>query len=71
MKQYQVVWSIDMDAESPEEAAAMALIVMRDNDPANSATVFSVNDGKKVYEVDLIDQGTLRLACLNGMSRDK
>ena len=54
MKQYQVVWSIDMDAESPEEAAAMALIVMRDNDPANSATVFSVSDGKKVYEVDLI-----------------
>jgi len=66
MKQYQVVWSIDMDAESPEEAAAMALIVMRDNDPANSATVrrvnivsvFSVSDGKKVYEVDL-DKQTL------------
>lgn len=58
MKQYQVVWSIDMDAESPEEAAMMALIVMRDNDPANSVTVFSVSDGKKVYEVGL-DKQTL------------
>ena len=43
-REYLVQWSIDMEAESHEEAAAKALIVQRDNDPANSATVFKVID---------------------------
>lgn len=42
MNDYQVRWEIDMEADSPEEAAAKALIVQRDNDPANVATVFDV-----------------------------
>lgn len=55
MKQYLVTWRIDMEAISPKEAAAMALILQRDNDPANTATVFEVTDkdtGKTVI-VDL------------------
>ena len=43
-ERYLVIWRIDMDADSPQEAAAKALIVQRDNDPANTATVFSVVD---------------------------
>lgn len=42
MPEYRVRWEIDINADSPEEAAARALIVQRDNDPANSATVFDV-----------------------------
>ena len=44
MKEYLVKWSIDIDADNFEEAAARALIVMRDQDPANTATVFEVTD---------------------------
>lgn len=42
MPMYLVSWQIDIDAETPEEAAAIALIIQRDNDPANTATVFDV-----------------------------
>ena len=42
--QYLVSWSIDIDADNPEEAATQALLVQRDNDPDNTATVFSVTD---------------------------
>lgn len=44
MPEYRVKWEIDMQAETPDDAAAMALIVMRDNDPANMATVFKVEN---------------------------
>ena len=40
--QYLVTWQIDIEADSPQEAAARALIIQRDNDPANTATVFDV-----------------------------
>lgn len=41
---YRVKWEIDIeDVDSPEEAAMRALIIMRDNDPANTATVFDVS----------------------------
>lgn len=52
---YLVTWKIDMDADSPEEAAAKALIVQRDNDPANTATHFEVMDHetRTTVEVDL------------------
>ena len=53
MRQYLVKWAIDIEAESPEEAAAKALIIMRDNDPANTATVFTV-DGN---QIDLNQEG--------------
>jgi hypothetical protein len=42
MKTYLVRWEIDIEADSPEEAAARALMIQRDNDPANTATVFDV-----------------------------
>lgn len=43
--EYLVTWKIDMeDCDSPREAAWRALIVQRDNDTANSATVFDVTD---------------------------
>ena len=56
--QYLVTWKIDMEADSPAEAAAKALIVQRDNDPANSATVFEVCEehGENPVIVDLSDE---------------
>lgn len=54
MNEYKVVWQIDIDADSPEEAASKALIIQRDNDPANTATIFDVYDGDgHRTEVDL------------------
>jgi hypothetical protein len=40
MNEYRVMWEIDMDAESAEEAARKALAIMRD--PESIATVFEV-----------------------------
>lgn len=59
MKTYLVTWKIDMEADSPEEAAVKALIVQRDNDPANTATVFDVSEWgspEKVHRVDTSDR---------------
>ena len=42
MPLYRVRWEIDIEADNANEAAARALIVQRDNDPDNSATVFGV-----------------------------
>jgi len=54
---YRVEWGIDMDADSPEEAAAKALIVMRDNDPMNSAVVFTCYDETgESHHVDLMEE---------------
>lgn len=52
---YLVRWEIDIDAESPEEAATQALIIQRDHDPDNSANHFSVKpEGDPEWiEVDL------------------
>jgi len=51
--EYRVTWKIDIEADSPEEAAARALIVQRD--PESIATVFEVRErGKtKTVVVDL------------------
>ena len=50
--QYKVSWEIDIDAESPEEAAQKALAIQRD--PESIATCFTVTDecGNR-EEVDL------------------
>ena len=59
MNTYRVEWVIDVDAGSAEEAAARALITMRDNDPLNNALFFTVQKhlpmGKRGHaiEVDL------------------
>ncbi|WP_037500615.1 hypothetical protein [Sphingomonas jaspsi] len=42
MPNFRVRWEIDIDADNATEAAARALIIQRDNDPANSANVFEV-----------------------------
>lgn len=54
MANYLVTWKIDMDeCDSPEDAAAQALIVQRDSQ--SYATVFEVTDTEtgKTVEVDL------------------
>lgn len=52
MPSYHVSWEIELDAGSPEEAAAEALSVHRD--PGSMATVFIVTaeDGTR-YTVDM------------------
>ena len=52
MMNYRVSWKIDIDAESPREAAEMALEIHRR--PDSIATVFTVRDetGESI-EVDL------------------
>ena len=40
MPQYRVLWEIDLEAESPEDAALQALGINRD--PQSIATVFAV-----------------------------
>lgn len=64
MRNYRVRWEIDVEADSEVEAAAIALITQRDNDPANSATVFQVCDhtnlspGKEVSFGATVDLST-------------
>lgn len=40
MAEYRVIWEIDIEADSPEEAAEKALIIQRD--PESTATNFTV-----------------------------
>lgn len=48
---YRVIWEIDLDAESPREAAELALKIHRD--PDSIATVFVVKaEGKNVFEIE-------------------
>jgi len=62
--EYRVSWFIDVDAESPREAAEKALQIQRD--PASTAVVFDVAeaagvtglDGEDLYEpAEEIDLG--------------
>ena len=51
MKFYTVTWSINLWADSPEEAALEAQRIQRD--PTSLATYFTVKDGdNKVTQVD-------------------
>jgi hypothetical protein len=55
MSNYLVTWQIDMnDVPTPAEAAARALLVMRDDDPANTAVCFTVVD-KETGEITTED----------------
>lgn len=48
---YKLTWKIDIEAESPEEAALKALEIQRD--PDSIATIFDVAcEGKYVKTVD-------------------
>lgn len=56
MAEYLVTWSIDIDADSPEDAAAQALEIHRD--PDSIATIFKVrhkSSGVTIF-VDTLDQ---------------
>lgn len=50
MKSYKVIWEIDLDAESPEDAAREALRIQQN---PQSTTVFEVHRGR----VTLVDLG--------------
>lgn len=45
MRQYRVIWEIDIDADSPREAAEKAREIQRD--AGSVATVFTVRKGKR------------------------
>jgi hypothetical protein len=48
---YRVMWEIDVDANSPAEAAREALRIQRDTE--SWATVFTVNGPDGVTTIDL------------------
>jgi hypothetical protein len=51
--EFHVIWKIDLEADSPLEAAELALKMMRDQN--STATVFTVvdSDTKQVTQVDV------------------
>lgn len=52
MQEYRVIWGIEVDAHSPEEAALKALIIQRNI--TSTAVVFDVTDEyNRVTTVDL------------------
>ncbi len=55
-KSYLVSWDIDIDADSPEEAAQMAREIQLD--PESFATIFMVKDKStgKAITVDTLDR---------------
>jgi hypothetical protein len=50
---YKVAWEIDIEADSPEDAAREALAIMRN--PHSIATVFEVWGNDQVTHVDLTE----------------
>jgi len=53
-KEFYIVWTINVSAESPKEAAKEALRIQRD---VNSiATVFDVFNEGKMTHIDLINE---------------
>ncbi len=55
MATYKVTWDIEIDADSPREAAEQALKFQRD--PNSTATVFSVFDEEgNQTQIDLLEQ---------------
>ena len=60
MTTYSVNWSIDIEAESPVEAARQALEIHRD--PNSTATVFDVYDKDGNHtRIDLLETGENRI----------
>jgi hypothetical protein len=61
MSEYLVTWEIQLDADSPEDAAHRALETQRD--PDSIATVFGVTDETTgtAWTVDLTTAETTRL----------
>lgn len=55
MNSYRVEWVIDIDADTPEDAARQALAIQRD--PESIATVFEVmlEDGEEPVRIDITE----------------
>lgn len=54
MTEYRVTWEIDVSADSPEDAARLALGIQRDD--RSSAVVFSVrSESGRTVTIDLED----------------
>lgn len=51
MKEYLVTWVIEIDADDPRQAAAMAKEIQED--PDSTATIFNVKDKKTGKEVSV------------------
>ena len=59
MQEYNIIWQIELDAESVEEAAFKALMINRDSD--SIAVVYEVTDKFGITTVvDLDNPDTLR-----------
>jgi hypothetical protein len=55
MKTYTVKWTIEIDSETPEEAARETLEIQRD--PASLATVFDIYDEEgNCTRIDLLER---------------
>lgn len=52
MRTYRVKWEIDIDADSPREAAERALEIQQN--PESTAVVFDVYDGLTTVTIDLL-----------------
>jgi hypothetical protein len=54
IKEYCVTWGIELDAESPEDAAQKALAMLRD--PNSQATIFQVErEDYPAVNIDLLE----------------
>jgi hypothetical protein len=66
MEHYLVTWDIDIDADSPKEAAEKALVIQRD--PESVATVFRIeDDDRNSHTVDLDEEPVFWLHAPDGM----
>jgi hypothetical protein len=72
MPDYHVNWEIELNADSPREAATKALAIQRD--PDSIATVFDVTDESghtERIDVDQSDDGTSCAACGREFEEDE
>jgi len=64
--EYKVTWTIELDAESPEDAAKKTLKIQRDNESLATHFVVQDKDGKE-QEVDLLqDNEVLPISRIQG-----
>ena len=63
--EYRVIWDIDIEADSPLEAAQRALAIQRD--PNSTATHFKVRDYDATFHIDLSEPRCL--VCGKGKDR--
>jgi hypothetical protein len=72
MPEYRVTWEIELDADSPREAAAKALAIQRD--PDSVATVFDVIDetgNRERIDLDKTEDPDACAACGRAFEEDE